>query len=89
MTLHAGVNRQQQMATMAATPEALHGLGSFGTSTSLSRMHRILAQPLSQPVADGGTHFFNVVEFFSASTAAIDFLLSFAKGLASSEPASV
>lgn len=87
LALQAGLGRQHA-ATMAA-PEALHNLldqlsrleysviGCFGFSTSLPKIHRLLTDRVEATT-------FDVLEFFSASTAAIDFLLSFAKALAAS-----
>ena len=75
---------------MMTAPEALHKLleqltrleytlmGAFATSTPVPLVHRLLAS------SDAANGMFDVKQFFKASTAAIDFLLSFAKALAAS-----
>jgi hypothetical protein len=56
-------------------------MGSFAATTPLPLVHKLLDRvKLDEP--------FDVVQFFEASTAAIDFLLSFAKALAASACAS-
>ena len=81
------------MATMMTAPEALHKLleqltrmeytllGAFAPSTPVALVHRLVASGAANDV-------FDVKQFFQASTAAIDFLLSFAKALAASAIAS-
>eukprot|EP00977_Amphora_coffeiformis_P012594 scaffold3143_cov164-Amphora_coffeaeformis.AAC.5 len=81
---------------MTTAPEALHKLleqltrleytlmGAFATSTPIPLVHRLLASSSSP----SETEVFDVKQFFQASTAAIDFLLSFAKALAASALAS-
>ena len=56
-------------------------LGAFASTTPVSLVHRLLA-------GGAADMHFDVLEFFQASTAAIDFLLSFAKALAASALAS-
>jgi hypothetical protein len=91
LSLEAGLN-SDHAATMTA-PKALHRLleqlsrleysvlRSFGVSTSLSTIHKLLADGVEETKYD-------VMQFFSASTAPIDFLLSFAKALAAASLAS-
>jgi nicotinate-nucleotide adenylyltransferase len=74
-------------AARVLAPEALHGmleqvtameyrlLGSFSSSTPLSIVHKLLQEPAQFDKR------FDVEEFFEASTAALDFLLSYAKAL--------
>ena len=83
----------EQQAVVMTAPKALHTLledltrleytvlGVFGTSTPIGTVHRLLAEGPTTPA-------FDVQDFFSASTAAIDFLLTFAKALAASALAS-
>lgn len=91
----ARVMELQQTTRTASmtTPEALHKLleqltrleytllGAFSQSTPLPLVHRLLASGAADDI-------FDVAKFFEASTAAIDFLLSFAKALAASALAS-
>jgi hypothetical protein len=91
LSLEAGLSSTQ--TAVVAAPEALFKLlekvtlleytlmGSFAATTPLPLVHKLLDRvKLDEP--------FDVVQFFEASTAAIDFLLSFAKALAASACAS-
>jgi nicotinate (nicotinamide) nucleotide adenylyltransferase len=91
LSLEAGLSSTQ--TAVVAAPEALFKLlekvtlleytlmGSFAATTPLPLVHKLLAQVKPDEP-------FDVVQFFEASTAAIDFLLSFAKALAASACAS-
>lgn len=87
--------------TRLSAPDALHNMleqvswmeyklmGCFASSTPLPLIHRLIAE--HNTAAAGGTlaeEEFDVVTFFDASTAAINFLLSFSKALAASACAS-
>lgn len=88
LSLQAGIGQ-----AITTAPEALHKLlkqltcleyavlGGFAASTPVSLVHSLLASGAADMP-------FDVVQFFQASTAAIDFLLSFAKALAASALAS-
>jgi hypothetical protein len=57
-------------------------MGCFAPSTPLPLVHRLLEKEESRIVSNDTE--FDVVQFFQASSAAIDFLLSFARALAAS-----
>lgn len=98
LTLEAGVSSR------LAAPDALHRMlekvtlfeyklmGTFAASTPLHLVHKLLllpgatAQP--RPSEQQDTSDFDVVQFFDASSCAIDFLLNFAKALTASACAS-
>jgi hypothetical protein len=81
-------------SSRSAAPEALHRMleqvtewewllmGCFAPSTPLPLVHRLLEKEESRIVSNDTE--FDVVQFFQASSAAIDFLLSFARALAAS-----
>jgi nicotinate (nicotinamide) nucleotide adenylyltransferase len=81
-------------SSRSAAPEALHRMlehvtewewllmGCFAPSTPLPLVHRLLEKEESRIVSNDTE--FDVVQFFQASSTAIDFLLSFAKALAAS-----
>jgi nicotinate-nucleotide adenylyltransferase len=93
LSLAAGLSSSASAQTVVAAPEALFKLlekvtlleytlmGCFAATTPLPLVHKLLGQVKPEEP-------FDVVQFFEASTAAIDFLLSFAKALAASACAS-
>jgi nicotinate (nicotinamide) nucleotide adenylyltransferase len=93
---------QAGFSSRLSAPDALHKLlenvtameyelmRCFATSTKLSLVHKILAdrEQLSRSSSEETGSDFDVHKFFSASSTALDFLLSFAKALTASACAS-
>jgi nicotinic acid mononucleotide adenylyltransferase len=84
---------ERGLSSRLSSPDALHKLlenvtlweyklmGCFAPSTPLRLIHKFLENSANEMFMKGE---FDVEKFFDASTAAIDFLLSFAKALAAS-----
>ena len=84
---------QAEMPSKLSAPAALHNMldavtvcewslmGCFASSTPLSLVHKLL-EANSTSYGPGAAAEFDVQKFFDASSAALDFLLTFAKALA-------